>query len=343
MRAFLDAARALAARKAWLGWLLPAEWIALFALALAGALIVRGYPPLVPSLEGGEVLRQLSSTARYGTIVLVSIGLFVAVTIARGALRRELSLGALGRDTALLLRLLFALIVALYLMLCFKWWSHLGPRLYDSAYMRIDELLSPVKSALLSLDATLDLPHLYYFRIYGSAFITSYAISIALAPGLFTRLVTAGAAVCVLGGASYMLAPAYGPLYFALPPDALMGETQRIMLEVSEAFRASGGAVFDPDRFEAVLGAMPSLHVAHMAVITAYAFRLNKLLGAGYLVIALYVAAYAVVTHFHYLVDLPAGLAVAAVAVKLSDWLHARHEGARQKRPARAAALAARA
>jgi hypothetical protein len=312
----------IAALKRCFGWLLPAEWIVLGALAFAALMIASGYPVLAPRLEGGEGLQQLSSTAHYGTIVLVSIGLYMMVSLARGMLRGSFSSSAFSRDVFQFLRLLLALMIALYLMLCFKWWSHLGPQLYDGAYLRMDEAAGALKHWILSLDATLEIPHIFYFRIYAAAFVTSYALSIALAPGIFSRLVTAGAAVCVIGGASYMLAPAYGPLFFALPEGSIMEETQRIMLEVSEAFRASNGAAFDPYRFEAVLGAMPSLHVAHSVVICAFTWRMHRLLGLGYLLVALYVSVFAVATHFHYLIDLPAGLLVAVVAVKLTDWLY---------------------
>jgi hypothetical protein len=36
----------------------------------------------------------------------------------------------------------------------------------------------------------------------------------------------------------------------------------------------------------------------------------------------LYVSVFAVATHFHYLIDLPAGLVVALVAIRLTDWLY---------------------
>ena len=335
--------RIAAPLKQWFGWILPAEWIALGALVFAGLLIACGYPALAPRLEGGEVLQQLSSTAHYGTIVLVSIGLYAMVSLTRGMVRGNFSAAAFSRDVFQFLRLLLALMVALYLMLCFKWWSHLGPRLYDGAYLQMDQAAGALKRWILALDAALEIPHVFYFRIYAAAFVTSYALSIALAPSVFSRLVTAGAAVCVLGGASYMLAPAYGPLFFSLPQGSIMEETQRIMLEVSEAFRASNGATFDPYRFEAVLGAMPSLHVAHSVVICAYTWSMHRLLGLGYLMIVLYVSVFAVATHFHYLIDLPAGLLVAFVAVKLTDWLY----GLRSEDPAplqgRAAALALKA
>lgn len=312
----------LALRHQWL----PAETLAGAGLFFACFFhFIIGYPLLLPG-KGGALLEVFSGTAKYASLVLYAVLLYSAVAVARGAFARRIAWGEVLGNLMLGLRLLLSLTLALYLMLLFKWWAQLGPAQYDGALHRSDLALAFLRDPLLAFARWADLPEMLYFRVFGLCFILAYLLLAAFDIARFARLVTATVAVCILGGIAYGIAPAYGPFMYETPGGGVLAQTQAAMLAATRAFAASRGEVFEPSMFEGVLGAMPSLHVAHTVAIASFMAQFNRWLGALFWVMTLYIAVYAVATGFHYLIDLPAGLALGLLAAWASDRLHHRHQ-----------------
>jgi hypothetical protein len=305
-----------------LRYILPAEWLALFGLLAYGLFILFDYPALIPSVHGGEILFLLGNTKNYGVILLVSIVVFVLVTFVRSLIRRESMHKYAYVEIVTFLRMLVNLIIAVYLMLCFKWWAHLHGSLYDEKYYAVDTYFGSLKHSFFVIDKWLKIPHEYYFQLFFYMFLAGYAICVSFNIRLFVRMVTANIAVALFGGMAYMIAPAYGPLFFEISTDPVIGHTQGLMLKVTQAFRDSGGTKFDPMFFEGVLGAMPSLHIAHATVIAVYSWRLNYINGLCFLALTSYIAIYAVVTRFHYIIDLQFGLLLAAFSIIITEKLY---------------------
>jgi hypothetical protein len=64
---------------------------------------------------------------------------------------------------------------------------------------------------------------------------------------------------------------------------------------------------------------MPSLHIAHAAVMTWYMHKSRLIVRWPFLAILLFILVESVVSRWHYLVDAPAGLAVAAAAILIAN------------------------
>jgi hypothetical protein len=300
--------------------MLPAEKIILFGLAVAGLCLALGYPLLLPAVEGGAVLEKLTGTSNYLIILAAVTCFYLVLFIARSITERNFNVKQLLWNSLVLLRLLLATCVATYLMLCFKWWSHLKSTPYDAFYHSIDNALAPVVSFFYDASQWMGLPDDMYFYLFSLLFISAYIIIMVLNPAWFCRTLTANIAVMVLGGVAYMIAPAYGP--FIYRDNAFFMETQAAMRAVTNAFHSSGGTMFDAEKFEYALGAMPSLHIAHALIIAIYASAINRRLILPYALILFYIIIHASVTGFHYLIDIPAGIAITALAIIVTEKLH---------------------
>jgi hypothetical protein len=299
-------------------YLLPAEALVIAGFSVFCLFLLAGFPFIYPSARGSEVLSLLGGTTKYLHILLFCIGLYAAIALMRAWLYKKWEMKKLARDLLMFLRLLICLLAALYMMLCFKWWSHLQGQLYDQFYWEIDLKFQGLKTAMMLAADWLGWSHEMYFRLFGLCFFLSYFISIGTKPEVFTRIITATCAVALIGGLSYNIAPAYGPFYIE-PVTSYLAIIQQMMLESSQAFASAKGGTFDPEHFEVALGAMPSLHVAYTLMLTFYAFRVHWSLGIILSILASYVAMYAVVTRYHYLIDLPAGVLVASLAIALTE------------------------
>jgi hypothetical protein len=87
------------------------------------------------------------------------------------------------------------------------------------------------------------------------------------------------------------------------------------MASFQKSLRASHGGDYDSSYFVAALAAMPSLHLAHALVFLYFGLRYVRWLGFIYVVPVTFIAAEAVASRWHYLVDLPAGVAVASCGI----------------------------
>lgn len=298
--------------------ILPIEWLMLWGMFVAaGMMMVGGYPLLLPSPQLGEIAQMLTVTGKYSKLIGSIFGLYLLSITLMGMVQRKLQLRLLLVDIWIFLRLMLCLAMAIYLMQAFKWWSQMQLQLYDQAYWDIDNTLSSVKSLFLASEDWLGIPQIWYFYGFSWFFVIPYMAALLLVPDLFLRLMSANMAVMLLGGIAYTIAPADGPLLYGLAGDPILAEAQQHMLNATHQFRESG-FMFNPALFDAVLGAMPSLHVAHVTAIVMVIAQYNRGIAVAFVPPVLFICAYSVVTHFHYLADIPAGLVLAVISVGVS-------------------------
>lgn len=297
--------------------ILPIEWLVLWGCFVAiGMMVVSDCPLLLPAPEMGEVTQMLTVTQKYSTLIGSIFCLYFLGVVSMGLIKGSLSIARLLCDVCIFLRLLICLAFGIYLMQSFKWWSQMQTVLYDDFYWQIDTLLYPVKAFILSSEEWLKTPQIWYFYGFSYFFMIPYLVSILIIPDMFLKLMSANIAVMILGGIAYGIAPANGPLVYGLASDPLMAETQQHMLDATKLFRDSQFK-FSPADFDAVLGAMPSLHVAHITAIVMVIFGYSRIIAMLCIPPLLFIFAYSIVTHFHYLIDIPAGLALAFISVRL--------------------------
>jgi membrane-associated phospholipid phosphatase len=130
---------------------------------------------------------------------------------------------------------------------------------------------------------------------------------------LFRDFLVSLCVVTLLGYAGYLLVPAVGPYVFQaqLFPTRLPGGGRGTHFFIAELDSLRGVA---RDCF-------PSMHTAHTTVVLAFAWRAGRALFAAYLPIAIGLFVSTVYLRMHYVVDVAAGFAVAAIAVAVGPRL----------------------
>ncbi len=131
-------------------------------------------------------------------------------------------------------------------------------------------------------------------------------------------MIFATSLVLLAGAVSYWIAPAVGPFIYGPGPNAFASRSQEIMWRVREQLIQT--RQFPPGAFAAGLAAMPSLHVANMLVFVIYANRL-RWLWLAYFPLLAWIVIEAVVSRYHYVIDLPAGAILALACVQVSNRL----------------------
>ena len=216
----------------------------------------------------------------------------------------------------------FALIVYLHFNL--KLWAQLiNPVLFDDVYMAADERLRPLVhfASLVAAgyrDRLTHFPHAYH-EVFVAMFVVSFTVHGMQSDSRgFDRLLLAVSLVLIVGGLGYAIAPAWGPFVYEAGDNPAATAAQTAMASFQQSLRASHGGDYDSSRFVAALAAMPSLHLAHAVVFLYFALRYVRWLGLIYVVPVVFIASEAVASRWHYLVDLPAGLAVASCGILLA-------------------------
>jgi membrane-associated phospholipid phosphatase len=136
---------------------------------------------------------------------------------------------------------------------------------------------------------------------------------------LFRDFLVSLCVTTLVGYTGYLLVPAVGPYIYqaALFPDRLPGGG----LDQNSSFISTIDALKGYTR-----DCFPSLHTAHTTVVLAFAWRFSRLAFAIYLPIAIGLYVSTIYLRMHYVVDIAAGFAVAAVAIavgpRLERWWH---------------------
>ncbi len=235
------------------------------------------------------------------------LGFVIAREAGPGAnLGRQRRLTAMARDFAP-----FYAVLVLYEALA-QLTPVLSPQVADASLVRIDRAVLGVDAAVWIGRFASPLLSWVMAICYGAYFIIPGALAAFLyaagpdGRGLFRDYIVAGSLTAVLGFVGYLLVPAVGPYVFQadLFPTRLPGGGYAPMfLKAVDDFRGVARDCF------------PSLHAAHMtvALVFAYRFRLALFLVMLPLGLGLYVST--IYLRMHYVTDVAAGVALAALAV----------------------------
>jgi hypothetical protein len=206
------------------------------------------------------------------------------------------------------------------------WMPLLNSRLYDGAYFQIDQDLRPVITGLgrvrAALAGVLPAPDLWYQGAQLGLFIGSFWIH-----GLGDRRwhhhnMTALLLNLMIGPLAYLLAPAVGPFIFEAGPNHAATAAQHAMYAQFKDLVAEGPqwlAAHGGQYFTAPLAAMPSLHVSAACIVSYYALRARSWFAPLMVFFALWIFIDSVVSRWHYLIDLPPGILLAAVSILIAN------------------------
>jgi mitochondrial fission protein ELM1 len=221
--------------------------------------------------------------------------------------------------------LLAVFILVIYVHFNIKMWVPLiNPSLHDSAYYAVDEALRPLLNAMVSvrqaIATVLPAPDIWYQAAFFAVFVLSF-LTHALGRRRFHYHNMVGLLLIEMAGPlTYLIAPAVGPFIFEHGPNTLATVAEGRMFEVYQHVRAGGAdwiAANGGSFFAEPLAAMPSLHVGATLIIAYYAVRARLWMAPLAVAALFWITIESVVSRWHYLVDVPAGvlLAIAVIAI----------------------------
>ena len=263
--------------------------------------------------------------------IVITVGVYLLARMIarlRSGPGRDESGSKFGRMTTDLL-LLSVLAVVLYVHFHLKMWVPLlNDRSFDATFFAIDEqfrfVIDGMRGVRAALARVLPAADSWYDISFFSLFFLSFWFHTAGTRRFLFHNMVAVTIVELVGPIMYLLAPASGPFVFEAGDNAHATVVQEQMHSQFTAMQAGGIPWIEangPAYFTAPLAAMPSLHVAAAFVLAYYAVRARLVIAPYAVFCVCFIAVEAVVTRWHYLIDIPVGLALAACAIVVTNRL----------------------
>jgi hypothetical protein len=208
------------------------------------------------------------------------------------------------------------------------WVPHINPLLFDQFYWDIDQALRPVVLLCMAIRramvAIIPYKANFYMIAYIAMFYGSFCYHAVRTPEKFGELVVAALLVQTLGTIGYLLAPALGPFIYEAGVDPTITGGQQGMLAFHNEWVAQGpewlarnGGV----NFTVGLAAMPSLHSASAFLFFLFAWKYGRVLLPLYAFTLFFILVTAIASRWHYLIDLPVGMAIAWGSARAAERL----------------------
>ncbi|MGB3845627.1 MAG: phosphatase PAP2 family protein [Sphingopyxis sp.] len=198
------------------------------------------------------------------------------------------------------------------------WIPHINPVMFDDFYWATDEMVRPLVDACMALRTSvfgfISFESNFYMISFMALFYVSFLYHAIKTPEYFRQLVVAVLLVQALGALAYLVAPAIGPFLYETGIDPTITGGQQAMLQFYQHSVAEG-----PDwiarhggvNFTVGLAAMPSLHAAGAFLFFLFAWRHGRLLVPLYSVLLVFILITSVASRWHYVIDVPVGIALA--------------------------------
>jgi len=202
------------------------------------------------------------------------------------------------------------------------WMPLINPVMHDDAYFAADNAVRGLINAMTGLRNFIAGSTSRVDFLYQIGFLAMFAVSLwghALGNRLwhFHNMV-ALLLMEMIGALTYLIAPAIGPFVFEQGPNATATEAQAKMLEAFRHVQNEGAAWLAENGgnyFTGPPAAMPSLHIAGAFIITWYIIKARSVLAPFMIMMTCWVAIESVASRWHYLIDLPPGLLLAALVI----------------------------
>ena len=211
------------------------------------------------------------------------------------------------------------------------WIPHINPALWDSLYWQTDLALRPVVEACFALRQAIapvvSLESNFYMVAFIAMFYLSFCFHALRDPHQFRTLFLAALFFQGMGAIAYLAMPAIGPFLFESGIEPNQTSAQLSMLAAYRDNVAGGAswiAANGDTRLTAGLAAMPSLHTGGSFLFLLFAWRYARVLVPLYLVLFAFISVDAVASRWHYLIDLPVGVALAFACAWAAERLNPR-------------------
>ena len=220
-----------------------------------------------------------------------------------------------------------AFVVVMWLHFHIKMWVPLiNPLRYDELYQRSDAALQPLIDVFVAIRTFIGEHAIavdwWYLWAFIAMFFASFAYHCVVERRFFRNVLIATLINQFLGALSYLVAPAVGPFIYVRGENALATQQQDGMWAAYNQLTTNGAAWLGEhgtSYFNAGLAAMPSLHAGAAWVFLWYAYKSRTALLPVYVILFTWIVMEAVVSKWHYLVDLPAGIVLAALSIWLAN------------------------
>lgn len=254
-------------------------------------------------------------------------------------------LAAVGQRTDLARTFLIALPCYAVVLVCHfnlkLWGPHINPLLWDDLYWRTDTWLRPLVDACFwlrrAIAPVIPLDSNFYMIAFIAMFYMSFCFHALRSPHQFRTLFLAALLFQGLGALAYLVMPAIGPFLYESGIEPAQTGAQQGMLALRQEIVSGGAGWFAANggtHITAGLAAMPSLHTGGSFLFLLFAWRHARVLMPLYSVLFAYISIDAVASRWHYLVDLPVGIALALGCVWAAERLNPRPaEDAERARP----------
>jgi hypothetical protein len=197
------------------------------------------------------------------------------------------------------------------------WIPHVNPAHWDGLYWSIDQALSPLVTGCMALRRFIAPAVPLESNMYMIAFITMFYLSFCYhalrTPEQFRTLFLAALLFQGLGALAYMVMPAIGPFIYQAGVEPAQTGAQLGMLQSYRENLAGGAgwiAANGGAQITVGLAAMPSLHCGGSFLFLLFAWRYAKPLVPLYCLLFGFIAVDAVANRWHYLIDVPVGMAL---------------------------------
>jgi hypothetical protein len=203
---------------------------------------------------------------------------------------------------------------------CKIWMPLINPHRFGPLYEAVDHLFSPLVAFCTSWVALMDHLGIDVSGAYHGWFILLFAVCFGLhalydSPTGQRQVILGVGWILALGGVSYWIAPAVGPFLYRHGADSHATLVQSYMWQQFHLFVLTRR--IPQSYFLVPPAAMPSLHIAHAAFFVWMLRRISRNLSLLLFPALLWFMVTAVGLAWHYLLDIPAGLALAAFTVVL--------------------------
>jgi mitochondrial fission protein ELM1 len=296
-----------------------------FVLVTLALSLISGAPLTLPTERVSPAL-GVSATAPLAVGLLGYAALRLVSELRRRTQRQPRDL---ARQIVIDLVYLALFVVVTYCHFHIKMWMPLlNPHLHDAFYYALDEYLRGLLDAAGTLRngiaAWLPAPDLWYQGAQLSLFMLSFWGHALGHRRWHYHNTTALLLNLMLGPLTYLIAPAVGPFVFEVGPNAAATAAQQEMYRHFLAVQAQGtswlashGGTF----FTTPLAAMPSLHMSLSCIVSWYALKAGLKVTWLLLPLSGWIILESTVSRWHYLVDLPAGVLLAALVIVFTDRL----------------------
>ena len=206
------------------------------------------------------------------------------------------------------------------------WIPHINSVRFDESYYALDQALRPLVDLCIFLRMRvfgfISSEANFYMTSFIAMFYCSFLYHAIKTPRHFRSLVISVLLLQSLGGLAYLVAPAVGPFLYEKGVDPNISVGQQGMLEFYRQSVATGPEWITQHGsidFTAGLAAMPSLHAAGAFLFFLFAWKYGRVLLPLYSIILAFILATSVASRWHYLIDLPVGMALAWTCIQIAE------------------------